>query len=339
MIVDRYYYHSLSDEEKNVYKIVYAGVKAHQDLIPVPSNLPEEAYYRVFAAVTSDNPLLYYCNHSAISLAEDQYGNIAYCPQYYFKADQVEMHNKKIQNRANEIIAEINLTEGTDYEKVLKINDYFCKNIQYDDDGSDTTDMMRVIMAHNILGVFAKKRAQCEGIAKAVKVLLNAVDVKCIVAEGTAILSDGKQCLHAWNVVKLDGVPYHLDVTHNIGATMDGYVGYDWLNLSDKMIKGNHIPDQKLPPCPSDTLNYYTVNHAVFSVKKRALDYVKREIKSGKRVLYLRFTGMLKAANIYEELMQTAIDVLQKYAKEEEKLEVSGAVNPETNTLRVWIHK
>lgn len=337
MIVDRYYYHSLSEKEKNVYKSVYAGLKVQQALIPVPGNLPEEVYDRVFAAVTSDNPLLYYCNHSAISLAEDQYGNIAYCPQYYFKADQVEKHNKKIQDTANEIIAEINLTEGTEYEKVLKINDYFCRNIQYDVAGSDTSDMMRVIMAHNILGVFAKKRAQCEGIAKAVKVLLNAVDVKCIVAEGTAILNDGRQSLHAWNVVKMDGMPYHLDVTHNIGATMDGYVGYDWLNLSDKMIKGNHIPDRKLPVCPSDTLNYYTVNHAVFSAKKCALDYAKKEIKNGKRVLYLRFTGMLKAANIYEELRQTVIDALQKCAKGE-KLEVFGVVSPETNTLRMWIH-
>lgn len=337
MIVDRYYYHSLSEKEKNVYKSLYAGLKVHQVLIPVPGDLPEEAYDRVFSAVTSDNPLLYYCNHSAISLAKDQYGNIAYCPQYYFKADQVGKHNKKIQDTANEIIAEINLTEGTEYEKVLKINDYFCRNIQYDVAGSDTSDIMRVIMAHNILGVFAKKRAQCEGIAKAVKVLLNAVDVKCIVAEGTAVLNDGRQSLHAWNVVKMDGVPYHLDVTHNIGATMGGYVGYDWLNLSDKMIKGNHIPDQKLPVCPSDTLNYYTVNHAVFSAKKRALDYAEKEIKNGKRVLYLRFTGMLKAANIYEELRQTVIDALQKDAKEE-KSEVLGVVSPETNTLRMWIH-
>lgn len=42
----------------------------------------------------------------------------------------------------------------------------------------------RVVLSHNIVGVFAKQKAKCEGIAKAVKVLLNAVDIKCIVAIG-----------------------------------------------------------------------------------------------------------------------------------------------------------
>ncbi len=40
-------------------------------------------------------------------------------------------------------------------------------------------DSVRVIVAHNIIDVFAHHRAQCEGIAKAVKVLLNSVDVIC----------------------------------------------------------------------------------------------------------------------------------------------------------------
>lgn len=59
-----------------------------------------------------------------------------------------------------------------------------CNYVSYDYDGADINDPVRFMETHNIIGVFAHHRAQCEGIAKAVKVLLNVVDVKCIVATG-----------------------------------------------------------------------------------------------------------------------------------------------------------
>ena len=339
MIVDRYFYHCLTKGEKIVYKLVYEGIMQHKNLIPVPSeHLSEGSFERIFYAVTTDNPLLYYCNHSVMNLAQDQLGNVAFCPQYYFKEDQVKEHNKRIQQAANQIIADLKLTEGSDYEKVVKLNDYFCKNIEYDEEGANMTDVTRVIMSHNILGVFAQKRAQCEGIAKAVKVLLNAVDVKCIVADGVALRSDGSQCLHAWNIIKQDGVPYHVDITFNMGHTTNGNIGYDWLNLSDELMKGNHIPDYKLPECPTDQLNYYRVNKAVFSSKRKAEEYVKREIKRGKRLLYMRFTGGLKTSDRYAELVQVMNQAMQDYGKEDERtMQISSAVGVETNTLRVWV--
>ena len=65
----------------------------------------------------------------------------------------------------------LKLTEGSDYEKEIKVHDWMCRNVLYDYEGSDTGKPARMIAAHNIIGVFAHHRAQCEGIAKAVKVL------------------------------------------------------------------------------------------------------------------------------------------------------------------------
>ena len=224
----------------------------------------------------------------------------------------------------------------------MKVNEYFCKNVEYDDAGADLADVTRVIMSHTILGVFAKKRAQCEGIAKAVKVLLNAVDVKCIVVDGTAILSDGSQSLHAWNIIKQNDEPYHVDITFNIGHTTHGNVAYDWLNVSDAMVKGNHMPDAglKLPACVSEKLNYYTLNKAVFSSKKQACEYVKKKIKHGERLIYMRFCGRIKVSNIYMELVNIAGDAIQQYYpnNDQNNQSVNSAVGVDTNTLRLWIH-
>lgn len=340
MIVDRYFYQCLTKKEKTAYKLVYSGIMQHKDLIPVPvACLQEESFKRIFYAVTMDNPLLYYCNQSVMSLVQDQFGNVAFCPQYFFKEDQVTKHNKRVQQAVNRMIAELKLTEGSDYEKVIKLNDYFCRNIEYDLEGANMSDVTRVIMSHNILGVFAKQRAQCEGIAKAIKVLLNAVDVKCIVASGIVYLSDRRKCPHAWNVIKQDGIPYHVDITFNIGYTTKGIIGYDWLNLSDTMLQGNHMPECKLPICPSDRLNYYRVNHLVFSSKRQAEDYVRREIKCGSQLIYMRFTGDLKKSDIYTDIIHIANEaIMGKDQEEEKKLQISSAIGIETNTLRLWIH-
>ena len=130
------------------------------------------------------------------------------------------------------------------------MHDWICQNISYDEEGNDKSKPARVIASHNIIGVFAHHRAQCEGIAKAVKVLLNAVDVKCIVVTGESI-KNGKRVPHAWNMVNIDGQPYHLDVTWDIGAIESSFrrVSYDYFNVTDQMIEKDHKADIRLPEC------------------------------------------------------------------------------------------
>lgn len=78
----------------------------------------------------------------------------------------------------NHLVKQLHLMQCDDYEKEIRVHNWICQNIQYDDEGTNKHKVSRVIASHNILGVFAYHKAQCEGIAKAVKVLLNTVDVK-----------------------------------------------------------------------------------------------------------------------------------------------------------------
>ena len=86
-------------------------------------------------------------------------------------------------------------------------------------------------------------------------------------------------------------------------------------------------------------MNYYTLNKAVFSSKKQACEYVKRKIKHGERLIYMRFCGRIKVSNIYMELVKTASDAIQEYNTDNQNnLKVSSALGTDTNTLRLWIH-
>lgn len=297
MIVDRYYYNQLNKVEKVIYKAFYEGVMAHQDIIPIPvkGKLSQEVFTKIFSALTRDNPLIYYLNQSACKFAQDALGHIAICPQYFFSKEKIKVYNRKIEQKVNELAAHLHLTEGTDYDKALKVHDWLCQNVTYDQQGHDMSDPVRVIMTHNIIGVFAHKCAQCEGIAKAVKVLLNAVDVKCIVAIGMAD-SKKEKGPHAWNIVNINGTAYHMDVTWDIGVRPLGMSSfcYDYFILSDEFVYVDHTVDNKLPVCSSMKMNYFTKNRTVFTLKIQLLAYLEKGLSFGQKEFYIRLDGKLK---------------------------------------------
>ena len=110
--------------------------------------------------------------------------------------------------------------------------------------------------------------AVCEGIAKAVKVLCDRLNIWCIIALSEANPEKGIKYRHAWNVVKLNGQFYHLDVTFDNTLSRDDIIRYDYVNLSDRQIFRDHEPAiWKLPVC-SDSDNFYykeTVNSETIS--------------------------------------------------------------------------
>lgn len=312
MIVDRFYYNQLNKSEQAIYKAFYQGVMEQRDIIPIPiKRISQEQFTKIYAAITRDNPLIYYMNQSACNLATDGLGHTAICPQYFFKKDKVKEYNRKIENAVNSLVAQLQLTEGTDYDKALKVHDWFCKNIEYDMQGSDMNELTRVIASHNIIGVFAHHKAQCEGIAKAVKVLLNSVDVKCIVATGMAN-SKRENGPHAWNIVNLNNTPYHLDVTWDIGARKPKSVdvSYDYFNISDELISIDHTAEVKLPECKSLELNYFTKNKISFNSKALLLAYVVKKVGMGQRELYFRLEGKLNKSSVITEVIQVISKIM-----------------------------
>ena len=205
------------------------------------------------------------------------------------------------------------MLECNDYEKELRVHDWICQNVEYDYEGTDKDKVSRVIASHNILGVFAHHKAQCEGIAKAVKVLLNAVDVKCIVVTGDSIKSG--QCVpHAWNIVDIGGEPYQLDVTWDIGAVKARKIIYDYFNLTDSLMNLEHRSENILPKCNKSSANYFVKAKCDFHTRYRLSRHIQKQIEQGKKEIFFRINGMLKKENIID--MVDAI-LRQKYQSTE----------------------
>ena len=93
-----------------------------------------------------------------------------------------------------------------DYEKIKMVHDTLVDNLTYD----LTTEK---INTHNVYGALVERNSVCDGYAKAMKYLLDTLDVPCIIVTGVGKNSEEQTESHAWNYVKLNGQWYGIDAT------------------------------------------------------------------------------------------------------------------------------
>ena len=193
-------------------------------------------------------------------------------------------------------------------EKEKYVHDFICDNVRY--------DKLKKAYSHEIIGPLGQGVGVCEGIAKAVKVLLDALGVWCIIAICGNNPEKGIKYRHTWNIVKLDGVYYHLDATFDNTLGRDGSeIRYDYFNLDDQQIFRDHEP--LIAPAPACT------NHDHFYYKEKKLSFTKQEevykralqaAKKGK-VLTFHWRGGYFTREIFQELL----DQIRKAGAEKNK--------------------
>lgn len=128
----------------------------------------------------------------------------------------------------------------------------------------------------HIRGVLSKKSV-CEGIAKAYKLLLNALGVKCIVVSGKLKSESGSNGEHVWNIVKIDGKTYHVDPTNDICNSTREYTNYDYFCLTDKQISISHMIYAGVPQCDDLKYDFFHCNGSDIP-NERSLDkYIRKK--------------------------------------------------------------
>ncbi|SHI95542.1 Transglutaminase-like superfamily protein [Thermoclostridium caenicola] len=173
--------------------------------------------------------------------------------RYSKSRDEVLSAVQATSQRADEIIAAIIEPGMTDFEKELAIHDYIVNNCRYDIEnqrkGSTPPE------AYTAYGVLVNGSAVCEGYAKAMKLLLDRVNIRSLVVVGYS-----KGNAHAWNMVCLDGQYYHVDTTWDDPVMAGGsqVLTHVYFNLADHEIQKDHSWDKAAYPQCVDTLyNYY----------------------------------------------------------------------------------
>ncbi len=301
--INHYYYDQLNKELQRAYYAMKEGLLKLQDSFEVPI-LSQKELSDIYFMVRLDCPEIFY----SVTFSYRYYADssmVEMTPRYLFPKNKIKDHRIAMESRVKKLAQQAkNLDEKG---KELYIHDFLVNNVKY--------DKLKKEYSHEIIGALGNGVAVCEGIAKAVKALCDELGIWCIVVVSEANPEKGIKYRHAWNVLRIDGQYYHLDVTFDNTLSKEDTIRYDYVNLSDKQIFRDHEPIiWKVPACNDNDRFYYKEKKVSWTTMEEVRNRTKQAVKKGK-VLLFHWRGGYLTKEVLTELM----GIFHDEAREKEK--------------------
>lgn len=234
-------------------------------------NVSVDSIKTAYLAIYNDHPELFYLSSSP-QIAQRKTGFVGFgalstscsvitTPIYSSK--EIQDCERSIEAAKSKIKSKIT-SSTTDEEKVLIVAEYLVRNTVYEIDNRYN---------QNAASALCYGKAQCSGISKAFKLLMDYLGVYCISISGDAVDEQGNAGPHAWNIIKLADNYYHIDVTFMLGANMNKsqplikiYLFYD-----DDSMAENHTWDRTQVPKCCDKKKYLSdIERSGFILQREA---------------------------------------------------------------------
>ena len=167
----------MSSDKRKAYKMIFDGLKMRAFNIVVSLYLSPDEVQEVYLKVLYDNPLFYYINQTVIRM-QGHPGYWILLPEYLYTNNEINRINLDIRNIVNRVKVKADTFRNNEFRLEKCLHDSVVKSVAYDYDSLKKKDCFN---AHSIVGAFLDRRAVCEGIAKAFKLLCNEYEIKCIV--------------------------------------------------------------------------------------------------------------------------------------------------------------
>lgn len=207
-------------------------------------------FQMVLAVYQNDNPQHFWFGASYSNAPDGD--NMAFVkPHYSFTGDALTAARSAYDAAVAKALSGIT-ADMSDYEKELYLHDYLAKHVDYTDTGYN---------AHTAYGALVEGKAVCEGYARAFQQLLTLAGIPSYVVSGRGRYED-----HAWNLVKIDGAYYYVDLTWDDKGDEPLYA---YFNITTQQLTEDHTIDPmpyELPICTATAANYYTINGGKVSI-------------------------------------------------------------------------
>lgn len=165
------YYNSLMNKvEKAVYHAIKTGLLNIESSFLVP-RMEGKELGDIFFKLRLDHPEIFYAVGFRYRFYENAL-NVEFIPEYLFEQSKIKEHQKAMKGRVDKLIRPAR--HLSELEKELYIHDFICENVRY--------DKLKKPYSHEIIGALGHGVGVCEGIAKTVKILCDALQVWCIIA-------------------------------------------------------------------------------------------------------------------------------------------------------------
>ena len=305
--MEPFYYQHLEKSEQTVYHAIKTGLTALEDHFLVPYADPARISM-IFFLVRLDCPEIFYA--VTFKLRKwPQSDNLEILPEYLFDKKTIRQQQKAMSARVEKLARAV--STKTELEKELYIHDFICENIHY--------DKLKKPYSHEIIGPLGHGVGVCEGIAKSVKILCDALGIWCMIALCGNNPEKGIKYRHTWNIVKIGKTCYHLDATfdNSLGKCVEtgGEIRYDYFNLDDKAVFRDHEPlIAPAPACTDGDHFYYKEKKLSFTKTEEVYKRSRQTAKKNKTLTFHWRGGYLT-----REVLKELIELIEKAGAEQNK--------------------
>lgn len=308
--MEPYYYQQMNKQRQAVYHAILQGITALADEFQIPA-IEGPELYDVFFQLRLDHPEIFWATGFKYKYFKDS-PNYIFIPEYIFEKNKIREHQRALKARVDKLAR--TAKNFSDIEKEKYVHDFICENVRY--------DKLKKAYSHEIIGPLGQGVGVCEGIAKSVKILCDALNLWCIIAICGNNPEKGIKYRHTWNIIRLDGKYYHLDATfdNSLGRSGSGKpeIRYDYFNLDDKAVFRDHEPlIAPAPACTDNSRFYYKEKKLSFT---KTEDVYKRSLQAAKKGKTLTFHW--RGGYLTREVLGELLDLMQQAGAQKNKTAV-----------------
>lgn len=262
-----------ASEEETVRSIIRQALLDAKEEVMVPRYRISDTADELYEIITSEierNPLVMY--YDGGSYRSDGLLKI----KYKKDAKDVLSHIRAARTKAYSVLSSIIQPGMTDYEKEIAVHDYIINNCVYDYENLVKGTLPEE--AYTPYGVLVQGKGVCSGYAAAMKLMMDTLGIECRIVSGKG---DGEN--HAWNIIKIGGSYYHLDVTWDDPVLQDGSstLSYSYFNITDREAAVRHSWDMReTPGCTATEYNYYVYNNLIVNSGNELYEKIRNALKN-----------------------------------------------------------
>lgn len=301
-----YSYNQLNEKQQYIYDAVITAVERLKTDVPLSTimEISADDYCEVYQQIYNDEHALFYIDTKMQYAMNTATKKIASAVIFYKYSDEkiLEMQ-KAIETEAKRVLDGIT-PQMTEYDIVKYFHDYLASNVVYDETAANCRD---------IYGVFVDKKAICGGYSKAFSYLCDKVGIETITVTGDA---DGEA--HMWNMVKIGGQWYNIDITYAVtNSELGKYVRYDYFCVNDAMLADSRTIYEQIysyPKATAEDCNYFVKNGLIADswddVRAMLINQIAEVSKTDNFVIQVKCSSK----ELYEEAVNKLFSATEKQA-------------------------
>ncbi len=242
---DRYVYNLLNEDEKKAYDEELNAILEFEEKA-VLSTDDEEVMKRAYDAIMCDYGGLFWINGYSYSKRSYEGALLVFYPGYIMSEDEAGKYQAKVDEAVDVFLQGVSVTDS-DYYKAKYVFEELAKTTEYSEDADQNQNILSVLLYH---------KSVCYGYARAAHYIFYQLNIPSIIVLGST--KESGEINHAWNLVKLDGEYYCMDVTLGDVNGTDGAPDYSYMCATDEGFSPDHFYSGEfdLPECTETADSY-----------------------------------------------------------------------------------